>query len=645
MRSARNQLILLGFICQGLTWDSYALVMFNVILWLLCLLLPRRPIRLGPEWECVALVGGSVAGYALSRLAHQSPHFFIGHGLTFLQAVRLLRPLDRREKVFSMLAACVHLGVACTVILDYRFLPVVMAAVILLPRTFMELEFESYPEPLARAKRPSLKAVYAAVAFIMITLFVAVPRGWILAAIPPLRTGSGSDSSLLDSILDPARSASALSGKTVLQVQGEHLGPLRCYALADFDGRVWTRDRRNPWHRVSALDPDQAKDYNYRRVRVKDVGLLGRVLPTDGAVVQVRGRFFRRPFRNHHGMIECDQMWSTANNLYEYWTDLDPPAERLYRLQREQCRRYPPQSARLRAWLDQRLAGVTDPQAQAHRLEIYFRENFTYKLGAPELNRLSPVDDFVFNQKEGHCERYASTLALLLRMQGIPSRVVIGYLPSTQSWLSGWYNVRARDAHAWTEAYFEDKGWIELDATPRATTPQPNYFVSDLVDALDVVWYLNIVNFDSASQRDMLRRAVIIMSESLDWVRRHWLWLAAAALLVLLPAGWYQAWSQHGARKREAKGRRATQVQAQHYYGRMLRLLARKGIHRPPQQTPLEFLRDLRTHYPNCATEAAFVTDLFCANRYGNSPLSDTQRRGIEAALGRIKQGATRSDA
>jgi len=72
---------------------------------------------------------------------------------------------------------------------------------------------------------------------------------------------------------------------------------------------------------------------------------------------------------------------------------------------------------------------------------------------------------------------------------------------------------------------------------------------------------------------------------------------------------------------------------------RMLRLLARQGIHRPPQQTPLEFLRELRTRGVGCAAEAAFVTELFCANRYGNSPLSDTQQREIEqmnAILGRL---------
>ena len=97
-------------------------------------------------------------------------------------------------------------------------------------------------------------------------------------------------------------------------------------------------------------------------------------------------------------------------------------------------------------------------------LRHFNQENFYYTLNPPLLS-LHTVDEFLFETRSGFCEHYASTFTVMMRMAGIPARVVTGYM-------GGWYNnignyvlVRQSDAHAWTEVWLPDKGWTRVDPT------------------------------------------------------------------------------------------------------------------------------------------------------------------------------------
>jgi hypothetical protein len=76
------------------------------------------------------------------------------------------------------------------------------------------------------------------------------------------------------------------------------------------------------------------------------------------------------------------------------------------------------------------------------------------------------VDLFLFEDQRGVCEHYVSSMVVLLRTLGIPARFVVGYGSGDYNALSGYYTVRANDAHAWTEVYFPDVGWVPFDPTP-----------------------------------------------------------------------------------------------------------------------------------------------------------------------------------
>jgi hypothetical protein len=93
-----------------------------------------------------------------------------------------------------------------------------------------------------------------------------------------------------------------------------------------------------------------------------------------------------------------------------------------------------------------------------------------YSLDAP----LSPegvdvVDHFLFTARQGWCEQVASSLVVMARANGIPARLVTGYVPGEAQPLTGSYVVRERDAHAWAEVWFPDLGWVPFD--PTASVP------------------------------------------------------------------------------------------------------------------------------------------------------------------------------
>src|SRR5262249_22235798 len=101
-------------------------------------------------------------------------------------------------------------------------------------------------------------------------------------------------------------------------------------------------------------------------------------------------------------------------------------------------------------------------------LESHLRDSgaYTYSLSmAVDDPTIDPVEDFLFNRKRGHCEYFASALALMLRSVQIPSRLVTGFKGADFNSSEQFYEVQQRHAHAWVEAYV-DRNWIVLDPTP-----------------------------------------------------------------------------------------------------------------------------------------------------------------------------------
>ncbi|MFZ5969543.1 MAG: transglutaminase-like domain-containing protein [Bacillota bacterium] len=117
-------------------------------------------------------------------------------------------------------------------------------------------------------------------------------------------------------------------------------------------------------------------------------------------------------------------------------------------------------------------------------LEHYLRKNYTYSLSVstPPVDR-DFVDFFLFDEKSGYCTYYATSLAVMGRSIGIPTRYVEGFILPSYRNADGLYEVTANNAHAWVEAYFNDLGWITFEPTPAYPSQyheyQPTESISD----------------------------------------------------------------------------------------------------------------------------------------------------------------------
>ena len=107
----------------------------------------------------------------------------------------------------------------------------------------------------------------------------------------------------------------------------------------------------------------------------------------------------------------------------------------------------------------------------ANVLNYFATQDFYYTRNAPLLFD-QPIDEFLFDSKRGYCEHYASSFAILMRLAGIPSRVVTGYQGGELNPLDGYMTLRQSDAHAWVEVYLTEKGWVRID--PTAAIPPGN---------------------------------------------------------------------------------------------------------------------------------------------------------------------------
>ncbi len=127
----------------------------------------------------------------------------------------------------------------------------------------------------------------------------------------------------------------------------------------------------------------------------------------------------------------------------------------------------PPRATeRVRALAGQITQGIDSTYDKVLAIEHWMGRNTSYSLDAP----LSPtgvdvVDHFLFDSRQGWCEQIASSLVVLLRLNGVPARLVTGYVAGDRDVVSGRYQVREQDAHAWAEVWFPGNGWVPFDPT------------------------------------------------------------------------------------------------------------------------------------------------------------------------------------
>ncbi len=149
---------------------------------------------------------------------------------------------------------------------------------------------------------------------------------------------------------------------------------------------------------------------------------------------------------------------------------------------------------------------------KADKVLNFLKTGFDYSLEMVKETELSGLDKFLFVRKKGHCEYFASAMAILLRLQGIPTKLVNGFVGSEWNNLGNYMIIRQKHAHSWVEAYFPGYGWRIYDPTPPdpMAVPQKINLLSSYMDMLRLNWQRYVVRY---SFKDQVRLVSFIGSE------------------------------------------------------------------------------------------------------------------------------------
>ena len=271
-----------------------------------------------------------------------------------------------------------------------------------------------------------------------------------------------------------------------------------------------------------------------------------------------------------------------------------------------------------------------------------------------------PLEHFLFERQRGHCEYFASALAVLARAAGVPTRNVNGFYGGEWNDFADFLAVRAGDAHSWVEVYFHGVGWVTFDPTPAAGTPgllrgEGGLFGSlrRFGDSLRFQWFQWVIEYDLHRQLRLFRGVADALRSGADTAiaspmerlrdalaaRRKPVVIAAVAtvagfaLVALVLVGRRIApgrSARAGRRRRRAKGVAAS------YESALLRL-SRRGYRRPTGATPREHAAALVADGAPGAAAFAKLVELFYDAEYGgrDGPRARSRAAELEAELWR----------
>lgn len=175
-------------------------------------------------------------------------------------------------------------------------------------------------------------------------------------------------------------------------------------------------------------------------------------------------------------------------------------------------------------------AGAETRIEKVEAVMAYLLERYSYTLDQPLSERvrageLDPIEGFLFDTQAGHCEYFATAMALLLREVDVPTRNVNGFYGAHYNDIGGFYAVRQADAHSWVEVYFEELGWLTFDPTPpagRTAGDDAPWFprLANIADALRDTYLEYVIDYDLDAQLDMLEQVGVQRSGyrfEIDW--------------------------------------------------------------------------------------------------------------------------------
>lgn len=564
------------------------------------------------------------------------------HLVFYVAIVKLLTARTRRDFLFLELIAFLELLAASVLSTNPSFFVFLVLFLFFSIGTFASGEIRRAARRMngrsraapAVGKRLGWLTAVAGAAILLITaaLFFVLPRT-ARAALEKLAPNAARVSGFANELTLGQTGDLRRQGGAVMHVRFNGTAPeglrWRGNALAEFDGWKWYNSYAKPrvHHPVQGLLKLVDDDQRRRPGRRLDYEVVLHTPPSDAlfiaglpehlripapALVETPTGAFKIP------LYEADNLRYVVHSYLGEPAVAQPEGGNLTEMERNHHLLLPPVDRRILALARELTTPYTSDYQRARAVEEYLRTQYAYSLAPLEREPADPLAHFLFERRQGHCEYFASAMAVMLRAVWVPARVATGFLGGSRNPLSGWHVVRASEAHAWVEAWIPGRGWVAFDPTP-ADPDQGRmtawYRLSMWTDAFDMFWQEWVLGYDLdrqltlAFQVERGRRSLSLRSAS-DWLREMsgrlkrsreaaveslpWLLgLAGFAALAILAGP--RLLSLHRDRQRLRRWQRGegSASDAALLYRRMLVLLERRGHRKAPGQTPLEFARSL----------------------------------------------------
>jgi transglutaminase-like putative cysteine protease len=627
-----------------------------------------------------------------------------------LTGIKLLQRKGDRDWIFLYVMAffqvllAAGLSISPLYFASFVAFVLIMAAAIILfeikrTRAFVAEQAKKNSGPLAEEENaisvPKRRLPMTAITLVALIVVIATPLFFLLPRVGGAGVGGGlggvsTFSGFSDSVRLGGIGSIQQNTQIVMRVRVENRDKVagrlkwRGIALDTFDNRTWTRTRptiRSPRTKGERdlIQVDYATGRDSLIVQTVYLEPLDtQVLFSLARPVAVQANF-PTLFVDSLGSITFPR--SGERSTYKVLSDVElpPPGD----LQRDRF----PYPADLDNYLQipkdldpriaERAAQVTETATNrfdaAELIEYHLRNDFGYTL-EQKAGGDQPLADFLFNVREGHCEYFATAMAIMLRTQGIATRVVNGFQEGEYNETADVYVVRQREAHSWVEVYFPGEDvWVPFDPTP-AGGQNPGgesagiyAKMNKYLEALEMIWIQYFVAFDNQEQRTLftsIRQGVSdynskttnLLGDAQSFLSAWWAevrgdsgtlasitalgWAVAAVALVLAAVFlfvmlyrkavkwkvWTSLWEMFFARRSRS---------IVEFYERMQRVLASKGFVRENHQTPLEFAHAVGM------SEVVNITEKYNRVRFGEKHLSRDESAEIESWLEEISTTET----
>jgi hypothetical protein len=301
------------------------------------------------------------------------------------------------------------------------------------------------------------------------------------------------------------------------------------------------------------------------------------------------------------------------------------------------------------------------------KMEAYLSRSCYYSLDTSGMDPSQPLKSFLIDKKGGDCEFFATSMAVMLRRLGIPSRVVGGYLGGEYSLFSGRYVIRQSNAHLWVEVFFNGIGWVTFDPTP----PEYAVFTSrgllshltSFGDFVELFWDTYIISLDLRDQTNFFGRMVeygylsyasgksfgrqAIVTLQKIFKERVVPSIEELGFMVLVVMGvlafslflFFIIWRI--GKREKTRGRCPVD-----FYEKFLLSMKKKGFRKKPWQTPREFQEELTVSIRRSSLAAKelfvddveMVTDLYYTIRFGNKAIDESEKKKLIRRLRHLKR-------